>query len=126
MKSFKILIVEDEEDLNDAYKILLISAGYDVSTAMNGEEALECIKKDGDPDLILLDLRMPVVDGIGFLEKYNSPSHAKASIILFTNYEAQAQVDEAFRLGVDRYILKSRASPSELLRIVESTLADKN
>ena len=126
MKSSKILIVEDEEDLNDAYKILLISAGYDVTTAMNGEEALEHIKKHGDPDLILLDLRMPVVDGIGFLEKYKSPIHSKASIILFTNYEVQAQVDKAFKLGVDRYILKSRASPSELLRIVESTLADKN
>jgi DNA-binding NarL/FixJ family response regulator len=69
---------------------------------------------------------MPVIDGIGFLEKYNSPGHSKTSIILFSNYEAQAEVDKAFKLGVERYILKSLASPNELLRIVESTLANKS
>jgi len=126
MSNAKILVVEDEKDLNDAYKIILTSAGYDVTTALNGQEALEGIDKDGDPDLILLDLRMPVVDGIRFLEMYNSPNHLNTSIILFSNYEAQAEVDKAFRLGVERYILKSLASPSELLRIVESTLADRS
>ena len=95
-------------------------------TAFNGEEALECIKERGEPDLILLDLRMPVVDGIGFLERYDAPEHSKTSIILFSNYEAQAEVDRAFKLGVERYVLKSLASPSELLRMVDSTLADKN
>jgi len=125
MSSAKILVVEDEKDLNDAYKIILTSVGYDVTTALNGQEALEGIEKDGDPDLILLDLRMPVVDGIRFLEMYNSPDHLNTSIILFSNYEAQAEVDKAFRLGIERYILKSLASPSELLRIVASTLAEK-
>lgn len=126
MKDIKILVVEDEKDLNDAYKLILGIAGYTVTTAINGKEGLECIEKDGDPDLILLDLRMPVIDGIGFLEKYNSPGHTKTSIILFSNYEVQTEVDKAFKLGVERYILKSLASPGELLRIVESTLADKN
>jgi CheY-like chemotaxis protein len=126
MNKAKVLIVEDEKDLNDAYEIILNSAGYDVTTASNGKEALERIEKDGDPDLILLDLRMPVVDGIQFLEMYNSPEHSHTSIILFSNYEAQAEVDKAFRLGVERYILKSLASPSELLRIVGATLNDKN
>ena len=126
MNKAKVLIVEDEKDLNDAYEIILNSAGYDVTTASNGKEALERIEKDGDPDLILLDLRMPVVDGIQFLEMYNSPERSHTSIILFSNYEAQAEVDKAFRLGVERYILKSLASPSELLRIVGATLNDKN
>ena len=126
MKNATILIVEDERDLNDAYSIILSSAGYTVMTAFNGEEALECIKERGEPDLILLDLRMPVVDGIGFLERYDAPEHSKTSIILFSNYEAQAEVDRAFKLGVERYVLKSLASPSELLRMVDSTLADKN
>jgi len=125
MKQANILIVEDEKDLNDAYSIILTSAGYEVATAFNGKQALEVVEKTGDPDLILLDLRMPVLDGIGFLKRYNLPEHSKTSIILFSNYEAQKEVDEAFKLGVERYILKSLASPSELLRIVSTTLAEK-
>jgi len=125
MDQAKILVVEDEKDLNDAYQTILNSAGYTVGAALNGEEALHYIEKEGDPDLILLDLRMPVLDGIGFLEKFDSLSHPQTSIILFSNYEAQKEVDQAFKLGAERYILKSLASPKELLRIVESTLAEK-
>ncbi|MDB5162459.1 MAG: DNA-binding response regulator VicR [Candidatus Saccharibacteria bacterium] len=125
MKKSKVLVVEDEKDLNDAYFTILSSVGYDVTTAFNGQEALDQIEKAGDPDLILLDLRMPIMDGIGFLEKYQSVKHPKTSIILFSNYEAHKEVDTAFKLGVERYILKSLASPKELLRIVESTLADR-
>jgi CheY-like chemotaxis protein len=125
MKKAKILVVEDEKDLNDAYSIILSSAGHEVVTAFNGKQALETVETIGDPDLILLDLRMPVLDGIGFLQKYHLPEHSNTSIILFSNYEAQKEVDEAFKLGVECYILKSLASPSELLKIVSSTLVEK-
>lgn len=125
-KDTKILVVEDERDLNDAYKMILRSVDYDVHTASNGIEALDYIKKHGDPDIILLDLRMPVMDGIGFLEKYSPLEHPDTSVILFSNYEAQKEVDEAFKLGAERYILKSMASPRELLRIVELTINEKN
>jgi CheY-like chemotaxis protein len=125
MKDAKILIVEDEKDLNDAYSIILSSAGYEVMSAFNGEEAMEQIERNGNPHLILLDLRMPVVNGIDFLIKYNPVKKYDTSVILFSNYDAQQEVDKAFKLGVERYILKSLASPSELLRIVDSTLAQK-
>jgi CheY-like chemotaxis protein len=125
MKHSKILVVEDEKDLNDAYYTILHSVGYEVVTAFNGKEALEYIEREGDPDLILLDLRMPVLDGIGFLERYDSSKHTKTSIILFSNYEAPQEVDKAFKLGAERYVLKSLASPKELIRMVEATLAQK-
>ena len=125
MKDAKILIVEDEKDLNDAYSIILSSAGYEVMTAFNGEEAIAQIERNGNPHLILLDLRMPVVNGIDFLIKYNPVKKHDTSVILFSNYDAQQEVDKAFKLGVERYILKSLASPSELLRIVDSTLSEK-
>jgi two-component system response regulator VicR len=125
MKDAKILIVEDEKDLNDAYSIILSSAGYEVMTAFNGEEAIAQIERNGNPHLILLDLRMPVVNGIDFLIKYNPVKKHDTSVILFSNYDAQQEVDKAFKLGVERYILKSLASPSELLRIVDSTLSKK-
>jgi CheY-like chemotaxis protein len=115
---YKILIVEDDIDLNAAYNMILSSAGYLLTSAYNGQEALELIKQDGDPDIIFLDLRMPVLDGIGFLEKYQAEKH-ESTIIVFSNYDAQVEVDRAFELGADRYVLKARAAPKELIRIVE-------
>lgn len=118
-----ILIVEDDVDLNNAYKIILSSAGYNVTSAHNGEEALESIKTHGDPDIMFLDLRMPVMDGIEFLKEYDAPKHTHTTIIVFSNYDAQKEVDKAYDLGAHRYVLKARAAPKELIRIVEDTLA---
>lgn len=120
----KILIVEDDVDLNGAYNMILSSAGYEVGSAHNGEEALSQIEKNGDPHIMFLDLRMPVMDGIQFLKKYNAPTHKDTTIIVFSNYDAQKEVDQAYELGAHRYVLKARAAPKELIRIVEDTLAE--
>lgn len=114
-----ILIVEDDTDLNSAYEMILTSSGYRVATAYNGKEALETLERDGDPDIIFLDLRMPVMDGIEFLKHYDAPSHEGTTIIVFSNYDAKKEVDEAYELGADRYVLKARAAPKELIKIVE-------
>lgn len=126
MSKPKILVVEDDTDLNDAYRMILASAGYEVHVAYNGREALEVIEKQGDPTLMLLDLRMPVMDGIEFLKQYKASDHTPTTIIVFSNYDAQKEVDEAYSLGAERYVLKARAAPKELLRIVENALAEKD
>ena len=120
----RILIVEDDIDLNNAYEMILTASGYTVSTAYNGAEALEVVEKDGDPDIIFLDLRMPVMDGIEFLKRYKAPTHETTSIIVFSNYDAKKEVDEAYDLGADRYVLKARAAPKELIKIVEDISAN--
>lgn len=118
-----ILIVEDDLALNDAYKTILSSAGYDTRAAFNGEEALEMVKAQ-DPDIIFLDLRMPVMDGIGFLKAYEPKSkHPHVKIIVFSNYDMQREVDEAYQLGAERYVLKAWASPKELIKIVQDLTA---
>lgn len=114
-----ILIVEDDVDLNGAYEMILTSSGYSVSTAFNGAEALDVIKREGEFDIIFLDLRMPVMDGIEFLKHYDAPSHDDTTIIVFSNYDAKKEVDEAYELGADRYVLKARAAPKELIKIVD-------
>lgn len=126
MTQKKILVVEDERDLNDAYRMILQSQNYDVATAFNGQEALEYIEANGDPAIILLDLRMPAMNGIEFLEAYEAPKHPNTAIILFSNYEAQKEVDEAFELGAERYVLKALISPKELIRTVEGVLAENS
>jgi CheY-like chemotaxis protein len=119
----KILIVEDDAALNDAYKTILSGAGYETKTAFNGEEALRLARKD-EPDIIFLDLRMPVLDGIGFLRKYQPKTdHPDVKIIVFSNYDMQQEVDEAYELGAERYVLKAWASPKELIKIVKDTMA---
>ena len=115
----KILIVEDDVDLNGAYEMILTSSGYNVSTAFNGVEALDIIEREGEFDIIFLDLRMPVMDGIEFLKHYDAPSHEDTTIIVFSNYDAKKEVDEAYELGADRYVLKARAAPKELIKIVD-------
>jgi two-component system, OmpR family, response regulator VicR len=125
-KARRILIVEDENALNDAYRMILTKAGYDVVTAFDGQEALEKIK-EREPELILLDLRMPRMDGIEFLRHVKLlDEHPQVRVIIFSNYDMQKEIDEAYRLGAERYILKAWASPKELLQVVQDTLGKAN
>lgn len=120
-KKNTILVVEDETALNEAYQLILKQAGYDVHVAYDGEDALK-VTKNVEPDLILLDLRMPHLDGVGFLRNYDLTKHGDVKVIIFSNYDMQKEIDEAYKLGAHRYILKTWASPKELLQVVESTL----
>jgi CheY-like chemotaxis protein len=123
-----ILIVEDDVALNDAYNTILQTAGHNVRTAFNGEEALEILKDPtSEPDIIFLDLRMPILDGIGFLKGYQPlTNHPDVDIIVFSNYDMQQEVDEAYSLGAQRYVLKAWATPKELLKIVDDTMQNKD
>lgn len=121
-----ILIVEDESSLNEAYRIILTKKGHSVTSAYNGAEALESIKQK-TPELILLDLRMPRMDGIEFLQNLQpAQNYPKLKIIVFSNYDVQKDIDKAFELGATRYMLKAWASPTELVRIVADTLDNKH
>ncbi|HKU18032.1 MAG TPA: response regulator [Candidatus Saccharimonadales bacterium] len=123
-KKQSILIVEDERTLNEAYQMILRSAGYVVEVAFDGKEALEKCA-DFEPALILLDLRMPRMDGIAFLKHYQlKKNHPSVKIIVFSNYDMQKEIDEAYSLGAERYILKAWASPKELVQVVKNALED--
>ena len=120
-KESTILVVEDESNLNEAYQVILANSGFDILTSFDGQEALD-ILADNPVDLILLDLRMPVMDGIEFLKEYNPDSEDRAKIIVFSNYDMQKEIEEAYSLGADKYILKSWASPKELIKVVNDVL----
>jgi two-component system, OmpR family, response regulator VicR len=121
----KILIVEDELTLNEAYQMILSQEGYDVHVAYDGSEALELCKQL-EPDLILLDLRMPKMGGIEFLREYNlAEEHPSVKVIVFSNLDTQKEVEEAYKLGAQKYMLKAWASPKELAQLVKNTLQGK-
>ncbi len=118
-----ILIVEDDPELSEVYHTLLVQAGYNVSVAHNGKDALKQTS-EVQPALILLDLRMPVMDGVEFLQKYKlKDKHPDVKVVVFSNYDMQDEIDDAYRLGAARYVLKAWASPKELLQIVEDSLS---
>jgi CheY-like chemotaxis protein len=123
MNKNSVLIVEDDTDLREAYMMILQSEGIDVHAAQNGKEALDILEKKGDPGIIFLDLRMPVMDGLEFLKVYNAPAHESTEVVVFSNYDAKNEIDAAYELGAQRYVLKARAAPKELIRIVRTILS---
>lgn len=123
MDKNSVLIVEDDIDLREAYVMILRSEGIDAYAAEDGSVALEMVKTQGDPGIIFLDLRMPTMDGIAFLEEYSGTDHPYTEVVVFSNYDAKNEIDQAYELGAHRYVLKARAAPKELIRIVRTILS---
>lgn len=118
----RILIVEDDKDLNNAYCIILRHEGHEVLEAYDGKEALAKVK-DFNPDLVLLDLLMPVMGGLEFMEQWEPSKKRKdVKILIFTNMENSPEVTEAFKLGANRVIIKSWTAPHNLAKVVSETL----
>jgi CheY-like chemotaxis protein len=117
----KILVVEDNETLNSVYKLILTKAGYKVTTAFNGIEALNIVKQY-KPDLILLDMLMPEMGGLSFLKKFNPSKDKKIKIIIMSNLDEDQDIKEAQKYGAAQYVLKASLSPSELIDKVKLSL----
>jgi DNA-binding response OmpR family regulator len=121
----KIFIVEDDPDLNFAYKTILTKEKHTVQTAFNGEDALEKLKHF-EPDLILLDLLMPVKSGVEFLQDYDVVhNHPSVRVLIFTNLEHASEIHEAFRLGADQCVIKAWTAPQGLIKVVNDILGTK-
>lgn len=114
-----ILIVEDDKALHTAYRTILTKEKYNVLSAYNGQEALSVIEEN-KVDLILLDINMPKMNGIEFLENYKNINGTK--VIVFSNLDSEKDINKVYDLGAHRYILKAWASPLELVKIVADTL----
>lgn len=113
-----ILVVEDEKTLNNAYQMILEKEGHNVETAFNGEEALEKATAN-EPDIILLDLLMPKMNGLEFLQAYDlNEKHPNTVVVILSNLDMDKEIQQAFKLGAYKYILKAMTSPSQLATMV--------
>lgn len=122
-KKVKVLVVEDEPMLRDAYRHVLHYKGYKVASAADGEQALVMLDKLR-PDIVLLDVLMPQLDGIGFLRKADiKRKHPHTKVIACTNLSDTATAQQLEDAGADRQVLKSDLSPGELIALIESMLA---
>jgi len=121
-KDIRVLVVEDEPTLNAAYIRILESEKMQTQASFNGEEALARLE-EMDPDIILLDLKMPKMSGLEFLATFaKMKPQRKAKVIIFSNYDKQAEIQEAFKLGAAKYMLKAWASPKELIKVIKETV----
>ena len=122
MSNNTILIVEDEASIRQMYAYKLNSLGYTVLEAANGKEGLISAQKN-NPDLILLDLRMPEMNGDEMLEKMRDQDWgAHLLVIVLTNVSAgEAPMNLRF-LKVEKYIVKAHYTPKQVVEVVEEIL----
>lgn len=120
-----ILIIEDEYFISDLYKKILEEAGFEVITAVDGDQGLQ--KARLNPDLILLDIMLPGLNGLELLQKLKSEETIKnIPVILITNLGQANIIKEAFDLGAQGYLLKVRLKPQDLVEQVKAFLANPN
>jgi putative two-component system response regulator len=115
----KVLIIDDDKFLLNMYSIKFSKNDFEVSSATSGEEAINKIKEGYVPDIILLDIIMPGMDGFEILEKIKKDNLApKASVIMLTNQGQLADIERAKALGTSGYIIKATTIPSEVVEEV--------
>lgn len=119
----RILLVEDDDLLVRLYQRKFALDGYDVRVARDGEEALVAVGKE-PPDLILLDIMMPNMDGIDVLKRLKSHAETRPiPIVMLTNLSAEADVEKALELGAAAYLVKSDVLPNVVVAKVKEVLA---
>ena len=121
----KVLLVEDDPFIRDIYHVKFSQDGFEVSMVNNGMEALKKME-EFVPDIILLDIIMPYMDGMEVLEKIKKEERFKKTpVILLTNLSQQEEVKHGLELGARDYLIKSHFTPSEVLDKINVYLKEK-
>ena len=119
----KILIVEDDPLLSRMYREIFSSAEYKVEVALDGQEGIDKAKSF-EPDIILLDIMMPKMDGLTALDILKKDTKLKSiPVVMLTNIADSDSTDKALSKGAVKYIVKSEYDPNQVIEMVSSVLA---
>ncbi len=119
----KILLIEDDSLIVKIYTTRLVADGFKVLSAGNGEEGLRIAEQER-PDLILLDIMMPKMDGFSVLETLRRHDVLKqVPIIVYSNLAQESEMKRALELGANEFIVKANISPTELVNKIKSYLS---
>ena len=122
----KILIIEDDSFLSEMYSTKLIEEGFETEVASDGKQGFEKIKTI-NPDLVLLDIVLPKMDGFEILEKIKKDNEFKnVPVVLLTNLGQKNEVERGMSLGADEYIIKAHFTPTAVVSKVKEILEGKN
>lgn len=115
----KILIVDDDGFLLDMYAFKFSQNNFEVHTATDGAQALAKLQGGLNPDVLLIDVIMPVMDGFEVLEKIQTDKLCADTIkIILSNKSQQSDIDKGMSLGVRGYIVKANSTPAEVIQQV--------
>ncbi len=118
----KILLIEDDKFLRELITQKLIKESYDVSEAIDGEEGMERIKKL-KPDLVLLDLILPGIDGFEVLSRMKEDvSVSQIPVIILSNLGQKDDVEKGLKLGAVDYLIKAHFTPGEIINKIKTVL----
>lgn len=123
----KILIIDDDSFLLDMYALKFNQSNFNVTTALGPEAALEKFHQNFVPDVVLLDIVMPVMDGFELMEKLKQEHLGeKAIFIILSNRGQASDIARGQSLGAAGYIVKASSTPSEVIEKVNSIINNDN
>lgn len=123
---YKILVIEDDKFLRELITQKLSREGYDVIGAVDGEEGVVKAKKD-QPDLVLLDLILPGIDGFEVLSQIKKDTEtSEIPVVILSNLGQKEDVDRGKSLGAVDFLIKAHFTPSEIIEKIEEILETKN
>ncbi len=118
-KKPKLLLVDDDNFLLDMYSVKFAKSGLEVNAVCGSEQALKKLREGFQPDILVLDIVMPTIDGLEMLSAIRKESLAKnTTVIMLTNQSQSSDIERAKQLGVAGYIIKATTIPSEVLEKV--------
>ena len=121
-----IFLVDDDRFLLDMYAMKFEGAGMQVTACQGGGDVLEKLREGDVPDLILLDIIMPEIDGFSVLEAINKENLApNTKVVILSNQGQDSDIERANQLGAAGYIIKASAIPSEVLERAKAILDGK-
>ena len=116
----RVLLIEDEEEVAELYKIKLTLDGYEVLVATSGQEGLDKALKE-KPELIFLDIKMPEMDGFEVLKQLReSPKTEGTPIIILSNFDEEDLIEKGLTLGANEYLIKSQFTPEDISEKVKT------
>jgi DNA-binding response OmpR family regulator len=118
----KILIIEDDQFLRELISRKLEQENFSIIEAADGEEGMRQLKEE-TPDLILLDLILPGIDGFEFLTRIKQdPKLASIPVIILSNLGQKEEIEKGLKLGAIDYLVKAHFTPGEIIEKVRHTL----
>jgi CheY-like chemotaxis protein len=121
-KEKKVCIIEDDDDIREIYSVELLNEGFKVITAINGEEGINVITKN-NPDIILLDLQMPVKDGFEVMKfLQNNEQLAKIPVVVLTNADDRDSIKKISKFETRFYVIKALTTPKKIVNLVREVL----
>ncbi|MBU1292351.1 response regulator [Patescibacteria group bacterium] len=121
-KKLSILVIEDDKFLRELLVRKLEGTGFNILIAVDGQEALKKVKEEL-PQLILLDLVLPSLDGYDILKQIKQdPQTSKIPVIILSNLGQEEEVKKGLDLGANDYLIKAHFTPDEIIRKVKAVL----